>query len=258
MKGKCFLVAAVATAVMTGQTAGGLAVSPMTVMAAEKSVSVTQVGSGGWESFMKKIQGGADYSSVDVIGRFHDYGDVRESGLYRVKVDETGILYITTSPTDGDGFDYTSEPLFTGECGTVSCTPIEAEEGDGIRGGNRFSYRVDPGTYYYKVVRENGYGDGENTYYTHVGFMPDGQTLVAEGRTIAKVNKIKAGAKKISGKGIVGSKVVVKTKGKTYKATVKKSGKWSVKVAKVKKGQKVKVYAKNGQSRTATNTIKAR
>ena len=261
MRRKSIVALMMATSVALGQPiemAGGTGMVTVLASQNENGGNVVSVGSGGWDSFMEKIGSGADYYSVDILKKKSGIHDTQESELYEVKVEETGILYITTSPIDGDSYDYTSEPLFSGKGATVACKPVDSEMGSGRAGGNRYSYRVNPGTYYYKVVRENGHGEGTNTFYTYVGFQADGQKLVINDETVAKVNKIKAGAKKISGSGRVGAKIVVKTKGVKYTAKVSRKGKWSVKVPKLKDGQKVKIYAKFGDYKSSTNVIKAR
>ena len=67
-----------------------------------------------------------------------------------------------------------------------------------------------------------------------------------------KVKRVKKNAKKITGKAVKKAKVFAKIGKKTYKATVSAKGKFTIKVKKVKKGTKIKVYVKD----TAGNTSK--
>lgn len=76
---------------------------------------------------------------------------------------------------------------------------------------------------------------------------------------VAKAKTLKVNATKVTGTGEVGAKVIVKYNGKTYTATVGKSGTFSVKVPKLKKKSKVLIILKDtagNQSKTTTVTVK--
>ena len=86
-------------------------------------------------------------------------------------------------------------------------------------------------------------------------------TVKVANRRIAspKVKRVKKNAKKITGKAVKKAKVFAKIGKKTYKATVSAKGKFTIKVKKVKKGTRIKVYVKDATGNTSkTVTVKAK
>lgn len=74
-----------------------------------------------------------------------------------------------------------------------------------------------------------------------------------------KVRRVKKNAKKITGTAVKKAKVFAKIGKKTYKATASAKGKFTIKVKKVKKGTKIKVYVKDTAGNTSkTVTVKAK
>lgn len=74
-----------------------------------------------------------------------------------------------------------------------------------------------------------------------------------------KVKRVKKNAKKITGTAVKKAKVFAKIGKKTYKATVSAKGKFTIKVKKVKKGTRIKVYVKDAAGNTSkTVTVKAK
>lgn len=90
-------------------------------------------------------------------------------------------------------------------------------------------------------------------YYCQVVFEIDG---LKDGTLKApKIATPKVGATTVTGTGAAYTTVNVKVSNKTYKATVDKEGKWSVKTPKLKKGDKITAYLKNTAGSSSKTTI---
>lgn len=97
-------------------------------------------------------------------------------------------------------------------------------------------------------------------YWVTVKFKISGLSVKKPKKPTVTASSVKKNSKKIKGKATPHTTVIVKVKKKTYTATAKANGAYTVKLkSKLKKGTKIKIYSKNAagmKSKTRKITVK--
>ncbi|SHO48106.1 Ig-like domain-containing protein [Anaerocolumna xylanovorans] len=109
-------------------------------------------------------------------------------------------------------------------------------------------YTTQNGTYTARIA-----GSSKDNYFCDVTFEIRG--IDNKKPAAPKVTSYKSGSREISGTGLAGTQVYIKTGGSTYSATVGKNGEWKVTCkTKLKKGINITAYVKNQSGVSSKST----